>query len=367
MSDIRLRQQIARRAAQLMYAREEKEYYTAKRKAARQFGVHDRISVSHLPSNREIRDEIQRLAAFYEGEKRLERLTGMRIEALRLMKKLAPFAPHLIGSVWTGHIREGSDIDIHVFTDTVAALTGVLDAEGLRYAVERKRVLKHGEERLFTHIHIDERQPVELTVYASDKVNYPFKSSITGKTIERGSIEQLERRLREENPGLDLGAALERVEDYADVFEIYRDLLMPLENVKQNPRWHPEGDALFHSLQVFELARDESPWDEEFLLAVLLHDVGKAIDPADHVGAALAALEGTITPRTAFLIEHHMRAHAARDGTLPRKALLRLRGHEDYQDLLLFSELDEKGRIPGASVGTVDEALEYVRGLGDNA
>ena len=27
----------------------------------------------------------------------------------------------------------------------------------------------------------------------------------------------------------------------------------PLESVKQNPKYHPEGDALYHSLQVFEL------------------------------------------------------------------------------------------------------------------
>ena len=41
--------------------------------------------------------------------------------------------------------------------------------------------------------------------------------------------------------------------------------------------YHPEGDALYHSLQVFDLACEESPYDEDFLLAALLHDVGKAM------------------------------------------------------------------------------------------
>ena len=83
------------------------------------------------------------------------------------------------------------------------------------------------------------------------------------------------------------GEELARLADHVDRFAIYRMRLAPLESVKQNPRYHPEGDALYHSLQVFELARAERPYDEEFLLAALLHDVGKAIDPADHVTAAI--------------------------------------------------------------------------------
>ena len=59
----------------------------------------------------------------------------------------------------------------------------------------------------------------------------------------------------------------------------------------QPPKTHPEGDVLYHSLQVFELARQALPYDEDFLLAALLHDVGKAIDRREHVAAALEALE----------------------------------------------------------------------------
>src|SRR5207245_9499491 len=83
-------------------------------------------------------------------------------------------------------------------------------------------------------------------------------------------------------------------------------LLLPLECVRQPREWHPEGDALYHSLQVFQLARDVRPYDEEFLLAALLHDVGKAVDPQDHVTAGVEALRGSVTERTLWLIEHHM-------------------------------------------------------------
>ena len=84
----------------------------------------------------------------------------------------------------------------------------------------------------------------------------------------------------EPGPGEELG----RLADHVDRFAIYRMRLAPLESVKQNPRYHPEGDALYHSLQVFEHARNARPYDEEFLLAAMLHDVGKGIDRGDHVG-----------------------------------------------------------------------------------
>src|SRR5260370_32492414 len=211
-----------------------------------------------------------------------------------------------MGRVGTGQGRGGSDIDIHVFTDRLALLSATLDEYGLTYDVEHKRVVKQGEARVFTHVHVEDRYRFELTVYPEDKLHYVFKSSITGNAIERASIAELEDRLKAEDPDLDLDREVEVLDDHIDRFELYRMLLQPLEGVKQSPKHHPERDALYHSLQVFELARAERPYDEEFLLAALLHDVGKAIDPSDHVRAGLQALEGTITGRTETLIALHM-------------------------------------------------------------
>jgi hypothetical protein len=365
MADERIRRQIAFLAAQLMYSRTETEYFTAKRKAARQLGVKYRFRPGDLPTNREIRDQIQAMTRMHEGDRRLVHLRDMRVEALRLMRTLARFRPRLIGSVCTGHVRRGSDIDLHVFSDSLAPVTDALDEHALAYDVEHKRVIKHAEERVFTHVHVFDRYTYELTVYPEDKAHYVFKSSITGKAIERASIAELEALLKAEDPAIDLEREVEHLEDHIDRFELYRMLLQPLEGVKQSPKHHPEGDALYHSLQVFELARDERPYDEELLLAALLHDVGKAIDPADHVTAALQALEGTITDRTAFLIAHHMDAQAYRQGTLGARARGRLQQSEEFDDLMLLRELDARGRQPGALVCELSEALDYIRRLED--
>jgi hypothetical protein len=286
----------------------------------------------------------------------------MRLDALKLMRLLRAFKPRLIGSVMTGHVRQGSDIDIHVFSDSALAVTSVLESEGYQFDLERKQVVKHDEARVFTHIHVHDRFSFELTVYAEDKAHYVFKSSITGKATERASIRELEELLGTEYPDIRLDEELAD-DGVDDPYPLFRIFLNALEAVRQPPEFHPEGDALFHTLQVFELARDARPYDEELLLAALLHDVGKAIDPADHVAAGLQALDGLITDRTRFLIEHHMAAHDYRTGTLPAKQRQRLKASPDFDDLLLLSELDQAGRVPGAAVGTVDEALDYLREL----
>ena len=362
MQNSKLRRQITWEAARLMYERQESEYYRAKMKAARQL-CQGWAKPADLPSNAEIREQVQMLARLFEGQQRTDNLHAMRISALQLMRVLAPFRPRLIGSVLTGHIRQGSDIDLHLFSDTVEAVTHLLDQEGLVYTVERKKVRKHGEEQTYNHVHLLGEFPVELTIYAANMAHYVFKSSITGKAIERASISQLEQFLETEYPGLNIDEALAELDEQVDRFQVFEALLLPLENVKQHHKYHPEGDALYHSLQVFDLARDELPYDEDFLLAALLHDIGKGIDKSDHVAAGLEAVEDLVSLRTAWLIEHHMLAHQIADRTIGKRRLKRLQASENYHDLLLLGECDRSGRKPGVEAPELEEALTYLREL----
>jgi hypothetical protein len=348
-----------------MYERVESEYFTAKRKAAKRL-CKGNVKPGDLPSNSEIRDQIQLFARLHEGETRTQNLKQMRLEALKLMRLLRQFKPRLIGSVMTGHIRKGSDIDLHLFGNSIEAITSLLEGEGYQFEVERKQVVKHNESRVFTHIHVEDRFNFELTVYAEDKAHYVFKSSITGKAIERASIRELEELIEKEYPDMNLDDALLEDDEEIDPYLIFPLLLKPLETVKQNPKYHPEGDVLYHLLQVYQLALDERPYDEEFLLAALLHDVGKGIDPFDHVTAGLEALEGLITPRTQFLIENHMLALEYKNGTLGQRQRVRLEASEDFEDLMLLRELDTAGRVPGAIVGTIEEAMNYLRDLAES-
>src|SRR5262245_22791697 len=321
MSDGKLRQAIALEAARLMYERTESEYFTAKRKAAKRL-CRGNLKPEDLPSNAEIRDQIQLFARLHEGNRRMQHLREMRLEALRMMRLLRRFRPRLIGSVMTGHVRKGSDVDLHLFCDAPALITDLLEQAGCQFELERKQVVKHGEHRVFTHIHVHDRFNFELTVYPDDKAHYVFKSSITGKAIERASIAELEQLMAREYPELRLDEELALAEELSaiDPYPLFRLLLLPLEKVRGPAAYHPEGDVLYHSLQVFELAKEARPYDVELMQAALLHDVGKGLDPAKHVEAGLEALEGLISERTRFLIAHHMDAHLYRQGELGARA-----------------------------------------------
>jgi predicted nucleotidyltransferase len=125
-NDFELKHRVAREAATLLYFGAEKEYKQAKEKAAETFGVH------FLPSNLEVALELDKIAEESEGANRKEILIQMRREALDVMRLLVMFCPVLIGSVWRGTIKQGSDIDIAVYTDQPEEIISVLKAGGLK-------------------------------------------------------------------------------------------------------------------------------------------------------------------------------------------------------------------------------------------
>ena len=121
-----LKYRVAREAATLLYFGAEKEYKQAKEKAAETLGTH------FLPSNLEVALQLEKIAEENEGSKRKERLIEMRKEALKIMKLLDAYCPVLIGSVWRGTIKQGSDIDIAVYADDPEVIVKVLKAEDVK-------------------------------------------------------------------------------------------------------------------------------------------------------------------------------------------------------------------------------------------
>lgn len=200
-----LRARLAQEAARLMYEEEVKQYFTAKRMAAKRIlgkrhGRKLRYRPQDLPSNGEIQAALLHLAELAEGPARTERLAAMRIVALESMRALEPFSPRLIGSVSTGHIRRGSDIDIQVFTDDVDGLERHLQVLGWVYDKQPVTIRVGGQVRDYLHFHIADIFAIELTIYSRRELRKRPRSSTDGKPINRLRAHQVEMLIRTEHP-----------------------------------------------------------------------------------------------------------------------------------------------------------------------
>jgi predicted nucleotidyltransferase len=193
-TDLDLKQKVAVEAATLLYFGAEKEYKQAKDKAAETYGSH------FLPSNRQIALELDRIAAETEGSSRETRLVEMRREALRVMKLLGMFCPLLIGSVWRGNIRRGSDIDIAVYTDNPEEVVGILKEAKVKVArTQWERVNKQGETLASLHIYAETTFGIEIVARAASESAQKRKCEIFGDTIKGLKLNEL-GRLLESNP-----------------------------------------------------------------------------------------------------------------------------------------------------------------------
>ncbi|MCA9117124.1 MAG: tRNA adenylyltransferase [Planctomycetaceae bacterium] len=364
------RRQIVSEAARLIYYRRETDFTRARVKAARRV-CGGRVQSADLPANREIRNEIQRVAWISAGETHTAQLREMRIEAVRLLQLLEQFHPQLEGETLRGPVHHEAAIELVLYCHQAEVVLDVLAEAGLEYEYQPQPAEPVDGLISGGRIWFRDRLPVILKLYflpggttrketaeRSRRIEGPLSGSQTGDRLSRDELMQL---LAVEYPGIQLEAEIRQADCQADRFRTFRRLLWPLKDVELSARSHPEGDALYHSLQVFDLAREQMPWDEEFLTAALLHEVGRAIDSLDHVAAGLAALDGLITERTAWLIEHHRETHALVEGTLGARARRRMQQSEDWEEVKLLGECDRAGRVPGVSVPDLDEALECLR------
>ena len=191
-----LKCKIAREAATLLYFGAEKEYKQAKLKAAKTFGVH------FLPTNLEVALELDRIAEENEGPARKERLIQMRTEALKTMKILEACSPLLIGSVWRGTIRQGSDIDIALYHDSPGEIVNLLKANGFDVSkAEWITVTERGKTESSFHIYTETlgKQRIEIVVRSSEETHRRRKCEIFGDEIKGLNIQKLEKLLAE-NP-----------------------------------------------------------------------------------------------------------------------------------------------------------------------
>ena len=191
-----LKRKVAREAATLLYFGAEKEYKQAKARAAKTLGAH------FLPSNLEVALELDAIAEENEGTDRMDRLVKRRKEALGIMKLLDVYCPLLIGSVWRGTSRRGSDIDIAVYADDPQEVVDKLRAQGVNVSKTAWiTVNKQGLTMESFHIYTETSSGhgIEIVVRSVNDKSRKRKCEIYGDEIKGLKIQELEKVLKD-NP-----------------------------------------------------------------------------------------------------------------------------------------------------------------------
>jgi len=146
--------------------------------------------------------ELDKIAEENEGSKRKERLIEMRKEALKIMKLLDRYCPVLIGSVWRGTIKHGSDIDIAVYTDDPVIIVNTLKAEGVRVLkTSWTTVNKHGATLESFHIYgeTSAKHGLEIVARSKEEAGRKRKCEIFGDEMKGLNIKEL-KKILDNNP-----------------------------------------------------------------------------------------------------------------------------------------------------------------------
>ncbi|MCJ7633294.1 asparagine synthase C-terminal domain-containing protein, partial [Candidatus Bathyarchaeota archaeon] len=133
-----------------------------------------------------------------EGKERQKLILRLRKEALELMTYLSPFQPRLIGSVWRGTARKGSDIDIQVYASSIDEVQRKLGEKFQITKSEWTSKTSKGETSRFCHIFIrlQTGDEAEISVKNLADASEVEKDSVYGDNIAGLSTQELQSILR---------------------------------------------------------------------------------------------------------------------------------------------------------------------------
>jgi hypothetical protein len=108
---------LASEAARILCQEGVRSYRAAKLKAAERLGM--KQQAQNLPGNDEVERALIDYLQLFHGDEYRETNTKLLKHALDAMQFLQDFEPRLTGSVATGAAHRYSDVNLHVFSDTV--------------------------------------------------------------------------------------------------------------------------------------------------------------------------------------------------------------------------------------------------------
>lgn len=180
------RSAIAVHAARLMAQDGIENYGLAKRKAAKLLGIPDS---SRMPNNDEIDVALREYQDIYRSNDQEQRIRVLREQAVRAMRELAVFDPHLTGSVLSGIAGPYAVIHLQLFADNVKAVELFLIDRKMPYKTSQSRLYAGHEPRVLPVFSISvDGSDIELTVFESRDLRAPARATAEGRVIERARL-----------------------------------------------------------------------------------------------------------------------------------------------------------------------------------
>ena len=180
------RKGVAAETARIMATEGQRNFHTAKKKAAERLGVNSRLA---LPSNIEVEAALRAYQGLYGGEKLARHLRFLRETAIRVMRALEPFCPRLVGPVLDGTADRHSRVSLHLFSDPPDAIALHLFERGLNYHEEERKIRWHdGSHRRVTLL-VTDADGVPGTGPADGEATY--ESSEPKQLSELGQVQRV--------------------------------------------------------------------------------------------------------------------------------------------------------------------------------
>ncbi len=124
------------------------------------------------------------------------------------------------------------------------------------------------------------------------------------------------------------------------------NLMLITKGVEQEEKHHPEGDVWNHSFQALGIAMRETK-DTDLIIAALFHDIGKSVITHGHEKESVRMMEDEISPKSLWLIQHHMRSRLFLSGEMNKHSKVReLLDNPFFPQLMHLRRIDAKARKP---------------------
>ena len=166
MSSKNTKLSVANLAAQMIMEEGIKDYFFAKKKAAKSLGLNENVS---LPTNIQIDKAIEEFHKIFNQDTNIEFLEHFKDQALNVMDLFKSFKPHLMNELTKGIIPKFPEIKINLFADNIKDIEYVLLNSEISYEFsETKMYKKSGKNSIKSvpTIYLDNLPiPAEIKIY----------------------------------------------------------------------------------------------------------------------------------------------------------------------------------------------------------